>query len=364
MAASSPPPGDFVISVAFSSGGPFGRTQTYRFDANMTLEEPHLMWLYLAPRRVPEARKGCVTISFDPKPTRRSLRDGEGRAAILQSLYFDGRCSVADDPPLDPKHGTRAMLLGAVHVFRHLVRTWWPHVTELHLSDESTFKCAPRFGNKIRTYATDLLTGDLTYYERHLGASLSSSSARERRAEVRRRITSPVDATGADFWSSMSSPSTPWDRRQERWMKENGAAVVELLDAVRAAGGTWQDFFGEVRAKYGCDMYACCSEQLVTFFKMSRLMGAGYEVKLDDLRGASTVASSADASATDRRIHTTVHAGGGGGGIRSASTRASTNASTRMHRLMSAVRGSLYLGHAVPSAPRQTSRRRASLHKA
>lgn len=342
-ASSSPPPTDFVIRVAFSSAG---RQQTYRFDAKMVQEEPHLMWLYLAPLRVPEERKGCVTISFDPKPTRQSLREDVGKQAILQSLYFDGRCSVADDPPLDPKHGTRAMLSGAVHVFRHLVRTWWPHVTELHLADESTYKCEPRFGNKIRTYATDLLTGDLTYYERHLGASPTMSRVRQRRSEVRRRITAPVDATGEAFWAAMAAPPTPWDRRQERWMAAHGDEVMELLDSTRETGKTWQDFFEEVRARYGCDLYACCADQLVTFFGMSRLTGASYSVVLDDLRGASSVVVQGslrdEESGKGRTLDAMVQVGGGAA-IRGASRE------VRLRRVASAVMGSLYAGRAIRS---------------
>lgn len=287
----------FLISVKFVSNG---NANAYRFDALIEEEDKHATWLYLAPRKVPEERKGCVTISFDHRPSRQSLRDGEGRQAVLQSLYFDGRCSAYDDPPLESKQGTRAMLLGALHIFRHLMKQFWPHVDELVLSDQSTFKCAPKFQNKIRTFVTDLLTGDLMYYERHIGAKLTSSVNRSRRASIRKRILSPIDTGGREFLKEMRGLG------QNKWLSMNGDEIVALLDAMKNAGSTWQDFFVEIKRRFGCEMYACCSEQLSTFFKMNALMGAEYKVKLDALKGTSVV----DSEDMDN-IRATIQVGGG-----------------------------------------------------
>lgn len=327
----SKPSRSYLIRVHFprSEGG---TSQTYRFDAVLEKEDNHTTWLYLAPRRVPEHRIGCVAISFDPSPTQRSMKHGEGAAAILQSLYFDGRCSAIDDPPLDPKTGTRAMLLvlpGAVLAFRHMARLWWPHIVELHLSDQSTYKCMPQFKNEILTHSTDLLTGDSTYYERHLGAHLESPAAIDRRVDIRRRMLSPIDASGSVFWTTMKSPDIMIDPQQQEWLDANGNTIVRLLDSVRERGQTWQDFFLEIRARYGCIMYACCSKQISSFFGMSRLMGAEYRVRLDAIKGSERATTTME-PVNRRQLGIDVTVSGGSG--------TTTQTSARMIRLIASVR--------------------------
>lgn len=294
----------FFISVTFTSRG---QTNTYRFETLVEEENRHTMWMYIAPRKVPEERKGCVTISFDPRPSRGSLTNGYGRQAVLQSLYFDGRCSAYDDPPLDPKQGTRAMLLGAIHVFRYLVRHWWPHVTILTMSDQSTYKCKPKFENKIRTFATDLLTGDLTYYERHLGATMESPANRSIRRGVRMRMTSPIDRNGHDFGEAMTLQIQARTRAQERWVSQHADEMKYLLDQMRSTGHSWQEYFTEIKRRFGCEMYACCAENLVTFFGMSVLMGAVYSVELDRVSGTSRIETDENLS----HVHASIQAGGG-----------------------------------------------------
>ena len=45
-------------------------------------------------------------------------------------------------------------------------------------------------------------------------------------------------------------------------MVVHGDKIVALLDAMKNSGSTWQDFFVEIKRRFGCEMYACCSEQL------------------------------------------------------------------------------------------------------
>lgn len=267
-----------------------------RFDAVLQSEGPTTMWLILAPNKVPEEPRGCVLIMFDPSV-------GGDPVVQLASVYFDGKCAVGDGAELQQKIGTRAMLRGALLALRHIakIEQKWPHLNEIHLDDESTFRCRPEFADvKIKTFATDLLAGDRTYYERHLNASLFSATAHRDRIEARKRIQSPIDVDGTTFWNRMlptnlgGSAQVVLSRKQIGWMKAYGDLIVQFIDDMRDAGGTWEDAFGSIKDWCDCEMFACCAEQLVRFFRLTRMMGALYTVKLDDLPSATVTYPDSD----------------------------------------------------------------------
>ena len=285
--------------------------KTLRFDAVLQREGPRTMWLALSPGKVPEEPRGCVLLMFDPST-------GGDPVVQLASVYFDGKCAVGDGPELEQKTGTRSMLKGALLALRHLakVERRWPHLGEIHLDDESTFRCRPEFSDaKIKTFATDLLVGDRTYYERHLNATLSSAAAHADRVAARGRIQSPIDVDGTTFWRHMTPTSlggvapVVLSRKQIRWIKAYGHLIVKFVDDVREAGGTWEDAFESIKDWCECEMFACCAEQLVRFFKLSRLMGALYTVKIDELPEAET---SVVTRPEPRVVHVKLSRGGGG----------------------------------------------------
>jgi len=132
----------------------------YFFDVEFKKDNDNVMWASIEQNQ--HNKQACVLISFDPIANHLE-RDND--VATIHALYFNTQCGTIQ--PIEPKKGTRAMLLGALHTLKYIAQTKkkWPHLKVFHLSDESTYKCSPKFKNEIHTFATDLLTGDQTYYE-------------------------------------------------------------------------------------------------------------------------------------------------------------------------------------------------------
>jgi len=260
------------------------------YSFSIEKDSKHSHYFVLSPRQI-AGRRGCVVISFDPLPD--ADADEENKFATLQSIYYEDKCAGKKMlRPLDPKKGTRSMILGALHAFKYLAHTknMWPHLTTFILTDESTYKCAHSFKKiEIETFATDLLTGDQTYYERHLNAKLVSNVARISKAGLRQRMMTIVDVNGIIFWKEIEKISIEevlLTNKQKRWMQTFSKDIIELLDEMKLLKRTWQEFFLECRDICGCDFYACCSRQIVRYFAIEKLRGAAYVVKMDELPGS------------------------------------------------------------------------------
>ena len=269
------------------------------FDVLIHQANKHTVFMTLGPVPVTSTCHKCVFIEFDPFPTQ---NDDLGHVATIQLFCFSERCGK--EKPLEPKRGARSMLLGALYALLHLAHNEqrWPHLNTFSLNDESDYKC--KLSNlpaakqyPINTFATDLLTQNTTYYQRHLNAHLSSVQANTELKEVRKIITGPVSLKGFDFLKQlnhimMTESGMRPNKEQSDWMTSNSVHLIQIFDDAFNRGECWESAFKHVQAQFGCKMYACCFEQLIIFFNMFRLKGASYEVHAKELPGYGQVKTS------------------------------------------------------------------------
>jgi hypothetical protein len=218
----------------------------------------------VAPNVIP-SEPCCAVLSLSPV----HVEDDEStRVVVLDCLFYDGTCTATR---LERRGGTRTMLQDAVTLLNHLafVEGWWPHLCSLELKDGSTFDGLPKF-------ATDLLVGNTTYYESHLGAVLKTKRIQVIKDSCRRRLTSKIDASGRDLWDVVERRVVRGYDVSPELMKHK-EDVIRSVDEARSRKETWEDLFVRLN---GCDVYANFSSQLIDFFEMTRLAGAVYVVPL------------------------------------------------------------------------------------
>lgn len=301
-----------------------GPSKRYTFDVEVKHEDANTCYLTLAPRRVPHERRGCVVMRFDPSV------GSDDPAVVILAVAHDDRCSAPGTPPLEKKYGTRAMMLGAAHAMVFLARDEgrWPHLRSFQLDDESTFRCDhPVPGKKVVTFAADLLSRDRTYYERHLNAELLNPAAASSRSSAIRRVKEPVDMNGDEFVSVLIQ-GVMNGATESDWISRHSKQIAALVDAHMADSLSWRILIRALSDRYGCAFFACCTRQLIDFFRMNRMVGASYGVRFEDLpRATATRASSAIEvlllSEPDRQT---------GGG------QAATSTATRMRKRLGAAR--------------------------
>jgi len=267
---------------------------TFTFDILLHQENENVIFMTLGPVPVSATCQKCVFLEFDPKP---DDDDDLGHIAIIQLFCFNEKCTKKGTQPLEPKNGSRSMLLGAMYALLHLAHKEkrWPHLTKFVLNDESDYKCkltpsGPEY--IINTFATDLLTQDKTYYQRHLNANLSAIRARKALMTVRAKITSQVSLSGSEFFKELKRLTTIGykpNAEQTTWINSNISSLIKIFDDAKNAGESWETAFKVVQHRFSCKMYACFYEQLIVFFNLHYLKGASYEVGVKDLPGYGKV---------------------------------------------------------------------------
>jgi hypothetical protein len=247
------------------------------FDATEDELDNRTRVLLVFPRYI-----GCVTVVFDPH-----VRGGEN-VAVIESVKHDRRCAVEGLPR---KYGTRAMMLGTLHVLRDLARIRYPHLKEIELNDEASYPCppydVPDDGKDIKTFATDLLLQGHTYYERHLGVRPRKPQVDELVRGIKRRMTNPIDVDFDTFWYYITDRKIPRDMYRSpskmRWLHQHQENIDNLFERTRHVNGSWSAFFRALHVEYGCVFFLCCWWRLCRFFDMTRLMGAAWFIPFEDL---------------------------------------------------------------------------------
>jgi hypothetical protein len=260
----------------------------FKFDAEITHEDEFSYYLAVAPRRVQGEYMGCVYMRFDPSI------GGDPIVNILR-VSFDEECSAKETSPLVRKDGTRAMLLGALHVVMSIAeqRRGWSHLKLFVLNDDSKFPCIPT-SRKVRTIVADALLRDDVYYERRINARPVDANVSRAIEAVRARMRTPVDVSGKRFvkrmgegiavTSSNADDQTDAVRNiREKWLSGNLRSVDDIVEEHRRSGKTWRELFAALHAEYGCAFFSSCEQQLVEMFKMKRLVGALYQVAFKDV---------------------------------------------------------------------------------
>ena len=265
----------------------------FTFDVLLHHINENVMYMTLGPVPVSRTCQKCVFIEFDPSPDK---DDDLGHMATIQSYCFNAKCTRSGTRPLEPKSGSRSMLLGALYALLHLAHKEkrWLHLTTFSLNDESDYKCKLNAAGKeynINTFATDLLTQGTTYYQRYLNAELSASRARKTCKNARKTILSPVPLSGHEFLNQLQglvNPDHILDEEQVQWMHSNSSSLKYIFDDAKQKGNSWETAFKHVQSMFACKMYACCFEQLIIFFNLLSLKGASYEVYYKNLPGYKT----------------------------------------------------------------------------
>ena len=241
-----------------------------RFDATSRVVQ-------LAPKR----RGGpCVTMLF-------GSRGDNDDAVVIEDIRRKGAtCATAEEPPLPRKYGTRLMLLAMLNAFVVRARKMYPHLRRFELADEATYDCPGPLQDiaEIKTFATDLLLQDRTYYERHLNMAMQHPASIETRAalldRVRREPKGVSFGTFFAFLTTTDGPSRTVHRPGDvRFLLEH----EPLLRAAFRRSRSFRAFFADVHAQMGCTFFAACWRRLLHFFGAARLQGAVYAVAFDDL---------------------------------------------------------------------------------
>ena len=97
----------------------------YEFDIQIRPGFDESIYLLLAPRKIPGV-DGCVVMQLYPL--------GETEVHIEGILHKPG-CTT--DGNMDKKVGTRAMVLGSMHLMRSIAKERWPHLNSFMLQDFS-----------------------------------------------------------------------------------------------------------------------------------------------------------------------------------------------------------------------------------
>ena len=267
---------------------------SFTFDVLLHHITKNRIYMTLGPVPVSATCQKCVFIEFDPDPL---PSDESGNTAVIELFCFNANCTKAGTSPLEPKIGSRSMLLGALYALNHLAQKErrWTHLTKFAMNDESDYTCKLNpLGQDytIRTFSTDLLTQSKTYYERHLNATFSEKRAKRAASDARKLIMSPISLSGLQFLKTLNSlitPDDPPNKEQEMWMSLQTPLLIAVFDNERSTGGTWETAFKTIQKQFGCKMYACCSKPILIYFDLLPLLGASYEVKIKNLPGFKSV---------------------------------------------------------------------------
>lgn len=270
--------------------------------------------------------KGCVLMLFDPDPA------DEDPAVVIEAVNYDARCTADDTPDLVRKYGTRSMVLGAMHAVMRRAARAYPHLSEFQLADEASYPCAQLPPHRVKTYATDLLLFDRTYYERHLGVALAKPRDLRVAEEVRRRVRGPIDLTFDAFWSAVATATDAQPPELGAWLEARRAAVQRLFEGA----ATWRAFFQRAHARWNCAFFAACWYQLCGLFGMRSLLGALYRVAFKDVPavpgGAAVRLRRVNTDRAEQKGESSTHTAGGGA-RRSSSTTPIARRLARLRRL-------------------------------
>ena len=244
----------------------------YVFDMELHAIDNHLARFLLAPRRIPGERDGCVVLEWDPDPT---TSDG---SVHIASIVHNSHCS-SSSKSLEKKYGTRAMVLGSLNAMKAIAADRWPFLSTFFLQDEATFNCPP-LEKSVRTFAVDLLIGDMTYYERHLDVHPDRDLVRFAKERMLRRVHGKIP-TKLEFSKVFEDFLSGSARDEEKiaFLNEN---YVNISTSYGYAP-TWRSFFIEMHRTYGCSFFAACGASLIDMFEMRPLLGAGWVVEFSKL---------------------------------------------------------------------------------
>jgi hypothetical protein len=255
----------------------------FAFDIELRINDA-ISVMVLAPRRVPGEERGCVVFEFDST--------GGQPTVDIANIVHDAMCSRNDVAPLEKKYGTRAMVLGSLNLFMSLARARWPHLSEFHLQDESTYTCLP-LEKKERTFATDLFVRDTLYYERHLNVKPTRLAIRRLIDKVLIEIKGPMRVKYGSFkafWKKVAPACVEGGghtghltREKASWLELHMSAIQTAFDRNHSSGASWRDFFTEMHGRYSCSFFSCLSNALVHEFHMESLLGAGWMVDFRDV---------------------------------------------------------------------------------
>lgn len=240
---------------------------------------------------VPE-RIGCVTLSFDPNPRHKDP------VVTVQSIKHDKRCA---EEGLPRKYGTRAMILGTLNVLKDIAHHRYPHLRTIELNDEASYPCPPfavQEDNKIKTFATDLLLRNETYYERHLNVRPCREPIKQIVTATKSRVNRAIDVSFEAFWKNIGGSShaqqdagSPTDvhraPEQIKWLHDNAPMIQQLFTEYYNRRQSWKVFFQRLHQEYGCTFFACSWWRLCVLFNMTRLVGAAWSVSFDRLPSQS-----------------------------------------------------------------------------
>jgi hypothetical protein len=242
----------------------------YKFDLELQ-EQDGIYSLLLAPRRVQGDLKGCVVMEWGMDDDR----------VNIANIIHDVNCSSKNVAPLEKKYGTRAMMLGSTHAMILIAKERFPHLKSFVLQDEATYNCPPLEKNN-RTFASDLLIRNDTYYERHLNMEPVLERIKVAKSKILSRVHAPIRKPFDVFWTSLTSER---DKEPEKlsWLLENMIGIREDY----ASSKTWRNFFIKMHQKHSCSFFAACGNQLLNIFHMSSMLGKQYIVKFEDLPNLS-----------------------------------------------------------------------------
>ena len=244
----------------------------YKFDIELH-EEDGIYSLLLAPRRVLGDLKGCVVMEWGMDDDR----------VNIANIVHNESCSARNVAPMEKKYGTRAMMLGSTHAMILIAKERFPHLNSFVLQDEATYKCLP-LEIKNRTFASDLLLRDDTYYERHLNMEPVLQRIKDAKQAILSRVHARISRRKSfeSFWKSLT------DKRDDElekllWLLENKIGIREDYDS----SDTWRNFFIRMHQKHSCSFFAACGNQLIRIFHMSSMLGKQYIVNFEDLPNLS-----------------------------------------------------------------------------
>jgi hypothetical protein len=225
--------------------------------------------------------RGCVLIIFDTKPTIKTV--------TLQWFEYNPACAK-DVPDLERGPGSKAMLLGALMMFRDMVGTRFPHLQTLSLEDLSRFVCE-RKDTDIPTCVTSLVNYKKTYYQRLLNVVPSNDMHKERLTNVLEEL----DAAVPDFetfWSLITGKTLGSQKYQVedlRWLNDNKAAIRSAFEGLQDRAGSmrrtlsWRHVLKKMFIDHNCKFFECCFQQLSDILGIRALEGVDWVTHLDDI---------------------------------------------------------------------------------
>ena len=287
------------LRVAYDAGE--GKVKL-KFDIEVWHED--VIYVVVAPRRIPGNIEGCVTFVIDNDYSER---------VTMGTFVYHPKCTAIGTADLGKKKDTRSMVLGAMHCIRELAETRWPQLKGFQLHDEGSYSCAP-LDMELCTTASDILLMDDTFYERHFNMRFEQKIVLDAKEAALMKIHARVDVDFEEFWSVVwPAGQVPSDlfitSKKTAWLESNKADVKRVYEHLfKKDSTTWRTMMRAMHERFGCSFFAATLMQMARFFRIKPILGACLVVDFGEMPTAKI----------DAEIHMSVELGklrGGGGDV-------------------------------------------------